>query len=61
MEDLPRLEVGRLVGRSLAMGGVAMVALLLNLDDGKRAIHLAASPEGPFFAIDFSGGPSVQS
>ena len=64
LEDLPdvsRLEVGRLVGRSLAMGGVAMVALLLTLPEGKRALHLAASPEGPFFGIDFFGGPSVQS
>jgi 3-oxoacyl-[acyl-carrier-protein] synthase II len=60
-EELPRLEVGKLVGRSLAMGGVAMVALLLNLADGKRGLHLAASPQGPFFAIDFSGGPSVRS
>jgi 3-oxoacyl-(acyl-carrier-protein) synthase len=61
IEELPRLEVGRFVGRSLAMGGVAMVALFLNLCDGKRALHLAASPEGPFFAIDFFGGPSVRS
>jgi len=60
-EELPRLEVGKLVGRSLAMGGVAMVALLLTLGDGKRGLHLAASPQGPFFAIDFSGGPSVRS
>jgi len=61
MTDVPRLEMGPLVGRSLAMGGVAMTALLLSLDDGKRALHLAASPEGPFFAIDFFGGPSVRS
>jgi 3-oxoacyl-(acyl-carrier-protein) synthase len=61
MSDLPCLEVGKLVGRSLAMGGVAMTALLLLLAGGKRALHLAASPEGPIFAIDFLGGPSVQS
>ncbi|HEX9023484.1 MAG TPA: beta-ketoacyl synthase N-terminal-like domain-containing protein [Geobacteraceae bacterium] len=61
LEDVPRLEVGKLVGRSLAMGGVALVALFLSLDEGKRALHLAASPEGPYFAIDFSGGPPVQS
>ena len=60
-EGIPRLEVERLVGRSLAMGGVAMVALFLTLREGQRALHLAASPEGPFFAIDFFGGPSVQS
>ncbi len=61
LEDVPRLEVGKLVGRSLAMGGVALVALFLSLGEGKRALHLAASPEGPYFAIDFSGGPPVQS
>jgi 3-oxoacyl-[acyl-carrier-protein] synthase II len=61
MTELPRLDVGKLVGRSLAMGGVAMAALLLFLPDGKRALHLAASPEGPIFAIDFLGGPTVQS
>jgi len=55
------LEVGKLVGRSLAMGGVAMVALFLTLGEGKRALHLAASPEGPYYGIDFFGGPSVQS
>lgn len=59
--DIPCLDVGKLVGRSLAMGGVAMVALLLTLPDGKRALHLGVSPEGPYFAIDFFGGPSVQS
>ena len=61
MEDIPRLEVGKLVGRSLAMGGVTMVALFLSLKEGKRALHLAASPEGPLFAMEFLGGRSVQS
>ncbi len=60
-EDVPRLEVGKLVGRSLAMGGVALVALFLSLSQGKQALHLAASPEGPYFGIDFSGGIPVQS
>lgn len=60
-EDVPRIEVGKLFGRSLAMGGIAMVALLLTLGEGKRALHLAASPEGPFFGIDFLGGASVRS
>jgi hypothetical protein len=59
--DLPRIEVGRLVGRSLAMGGVAMTALILSLGQGRRGLHLAASPEGPLFAIEFIGGPPVQS
>ena len=60
MEGIPTLEVGKLVGRSLAMGGVAMTALLLTLPRWKRAVHLAASPEGPLFAIDIIGGHSVQ-
>jgi hypothetical protein len=60
MEGIPTLEIGRLVGRSLAMGGVAMNALLLTLPGWERAVHLAASPEGPFFSIDIIGGLSVQ-
>ncbi len=56
MEGVPRLDVGKLVGRSLAMGGVAMVALCIHLAEGKRALHLAASPEGPLYAIDFFAG-----
>jgi 3-oxoacyl-[acyl-carrier-protein] synthase II len=59
LEDIPTIEIGRLVGRSLAMGGVAMTALLLTLPGWERALHLAASPEGPLFSIDIIGGPSV--
>ncbi|BDV41272.1 beta-ketoacyl synthase [Geotalea uraniireducens] len=54
-----RLAVGPLVGRSLAMGGLAMVSLLLLLAPGQRGLHLAASPEGPYFGIDFTGGGPV--
>jgi 3-oxoacyl-(acyl-carrier-protein) synthase len=61
LEEVPRLEVAKIVGRSLAMGGSAMVALFLTLAEGEWALHLAASPEGPYFGIDFFGGPSVQS
>jgi 3-oxoacyl-(acyl-carrier-protein) synthase len=60
VEGMPTLEVGRLLGRSLAMGGVAMNALLLALPGWERAVHLAASPEGPLFSIDIIGGHSVQ-
>jgi 3-oxoacyl-(acyl-carrier-protein) synthase len=55
------LETGPLLGRSLAMGGLAMTALVLGLKDGDKGLHLAASPEGPYFAIDFKGGAPVQS
>lgn len=55
------IDTGRCVGRSLAMGGIAMVALLASLDAGSIGLHLAASPEGPYYAIRFRGGPSVHS
>jgi 3-oxoacyl-(acyl-carrier-protein) synthase len=60
LDGIPRIEIGRLVGRSLAMGGVAITALILSLAEGSRGLHLAASPEGPIFSIDFMGGPPVQ-
>lgn len=52
----PRLDVGAITGRSLAMGGVAMAALLATLPAGQQGLHLAASPEGPYYAITFTGG-----
>ena len=54
------VSVGRLVGRSLAMGGVALAALAGMLPAGRTGLHLAASPEGPYFAIDLAGGAPVQ-
>jgi len=62
LSELPsasRIEVGKLLGRSLGMGGLSMVSLVLSLNPGQRALHLAASPEGPYYAMDFLGGPSV--
>ena len=56
----PRLETGGMLGRSLAMGGLAMVSLVLRLAPGEQGLHLAASPEGPWYAIDWQGGDSVQ-
>lgn len=56
LPEVPRLHIHRLVGRSLAMGGVALNALLLSLPPGARGLHLAASPEGGYFAIDVTGG-----
>lgn len=56
----PRLETGKLLGRSLAMGGLAIVSHVLSLPTGRNGLHLAASPEGPYFAIDFHGGAPVQ-
>lgn len=53
------LETGRLLGRSLAMGGLAMVSLLMLVPPGASAVHYAASPEGPYYGIDFIGGEHV--
>jgi 3-oxoacyl-(acyl-carrier-protein) synthase len=52
----PRLETGKVVGRSLAMGGIALVSLLLSLPAKNCGLHLAASPEGPYYAIEVRGG-----
>lgn len=54
------IDTARTVGRSLAMGGTAMSVLLAFLRDGRSGLHLSASPEGPYYAIRFSGGASVK-
>jgi hypothetical protein len=54
-----QLDTGRVIGRSLAMGGISMAALLASLQPGQSGLHLVASPDGPYFAIRFSGGASV--
>ncbi len=56
-----RMDAGNTLGRSLAMGGLSMVSLVLSLSPGQDALHLAASPEGPYYSIHFRGGSSVQS
>jgi 3-oxoacyl-[acyl-carrier-protein] synthase II len=61
LPDAPRQEIGPLLGRSLAMGGLAMASLVLRLASGGKALYLAASPEGPWYAIDWQGGDPVQS
>lgn len=53
------IDTGRVIGRSLAMGGTALAVLLDSLSPGEKGLHLAASPHGPFYAIRCSGGPSV--
>jgi 3-oxoacyl-(acyl-carrier-protein) synthase len=52
-------DLGQVVGRSLAMGATSMATLLASLDDGEKGLHLAASPLGPYFAIEISGGAPV--
>lgn len=55
----PRLETGKIIGRSLAMGGIALVSLFLSLSANSSGLHVAASPEGPYYAIDVRGGVPV--
>lgn len=50
-------RIGQVIGRSLAMGGVALGALSQLLQPGQTGLHLAASPEGPYFAVSLHGGP----
>ncbi|HEX9079244.1 MAG TPA: beta-ketoacyl synthase N-terminal-like domain-containing protein [Desulfuromonadaceae bacterium] len=57
----PTIDTAGCVGRSLAMGGIAMAALLASLETDRPGLHLASSPEGPHYAIRFRGGASVQS
>jgi hypothetical protein len=59
LPDRPHVAISRITGRSLAMGGLALVALLQALGPGQKGLHLAASPEGPHFAIELTGGPAV--
>lgn len=63
MELLPPglacIETAPLIGRSLAMGGIAMTALVASLKPQQTGLHLAASPEGPYYAIRFRGGAPV--
>jgi 3-oxoacyl-(acyl-carrier-protein) synthase len=57
--SMPRMQLAQITGRSLAMGGLAMAALVATLGAGEAGVHLAASPEGPYYAIGFSGGAPV--
>lgn len=54
-----RIRTAAVIGRSLAMGGVSMAALIASLATGEDGLHLASSPEGPYYAISFIGGPPV--
>lgn len=47
---------GRLVGRSLAMGGMALATLATLVQPGEDALLVSASPDGPYFSIKLTGG-----
>ena len=53
------IDTGSAIGRSLAMGGTALAVLVDVLEPGQSGLHLAASPQGPYYALRCSGGPSV--
>lgn len=47
---------GRIIGRSLAMGGTVLGLLTASLQPGEQGLQLAASPEGPYYAMSVTGG-----
>ena len=56
---VPCVTLASVTGRSIAMGGLAMAALVAMLAPGETGLHLAASPEGPYFSVAFTGAASV--
>jgi len=56
---LPTMDIGRCIGRSLAMGGTSLATLVASLSAGARGMHIAASPEGPCYSMDIVGGAPV--
>jgi 3-oxoacyl-[acyl-carrier-protein] synthase II len=59
VDGIPAMDVGRVVGRSLAMGGTSLATLIASLPSGARGLHMATSPEGPCFSVDIRGGGRV--
>lgn len=57
--DCAVLEPGKIVGRSLAMGGLVVGLLSSSLAPGEQGLHLGMSPEGPFYRIVLQGGAPV--
>ncbi|SNB47648.1 beta-ketoacyl synthase N-terminal-like domain-containing protein [Geobacter sp. DSM 9736] len=58
---IPAIDVAPVIGRSLAMGGTSLAFLAASLEPEQRGLHLAASPEGPYFAIETMGVAPVRS
>ena len=55
----PVQNLAPITGRAIAMGGLALAALVATLPAGAAGLHLAASPEGPYFAVSLRGGDSA--
>ncbi|KAB0666675.1 beta-ketoacyl synthase [Oryzomonas japonica] len=53
------IDTASILGHSLAMGGTAMATLVAKLQPDQQGVHLAASPEGPYYAIRFTGGAAT--
>ncbi len=53
------LYPGLTFGRSLAMGGTVIGILIRLMQPAEQGLHLAVSPEGPYFAITLEGGDPV--
>ena len=51
---------GQVIGCSLAMGGTVLGLLCGSLQPGEQGLHLAASPEGPYYAISVQGGDAAE-
>lgn len=56
LPDTSRIDISPVIGRSFAMGGLALTTLILMLAPGGSGLHLASSPEGPYYAIDLRRG-----
>ena len=59
LPECKRMKIAPVVGRSLGMGATAMAVLIALLNTSENGMHLAASPEGPYFSIRFQGGSSA--
>ena len=59
LAGVPTMDVGRSIGRSLAMGGTSLAMLVASLSAGAYGLHIAASPEGPCYSMDIMGGAPV--
>lgn len=59
LPEVTRIALAPVTGRSLAMGGLSMAALVAGLGAGETGLHMSASPEGPYYAVAFHGGAPV--
>ena len=59
LPESDRISIAPVVGQALAMGATSIACLVAALGDHERGLHLAASPEGPYFAIRLCGGASA--